>query len=258
MPGSELPSQEEQSRTPHHWVELLRAGKPVFGLFPADKTPETARRLASDEEADFVFYDLEHGPFDVAAMKVFLGSLAGRPMVTRLPPIRDGFAEAAVQAKQLVEAGIDGVVFPHVENRAQAEHAVRSVRQETGAALVILIVEDRIGVQNAREIVATPGVDVVIPGPGDLRRAYDGDAVAVEKSIQTVLAACKESRVVCGITAGAEDVEKRLEQGFCFIIGTGRAAIAVGRRAAKGIEERPASANQPSPSDFGGASTKKE
>jgi 2-keto-3-deoxy-L-rhamnonate aldolase RhmA len=100
------------------------------------------------------------------------------------------------------------------------------------AAPSILIIEDRIGVGNAREIVSTPGVDIVFPGPGDLRRAYDGDAAAVENAIQTVLSACKEFSVVCGITAGADDIEKRLKEGFRVFIVVNLDALPLGRRAA--------------------------
>jgi 2-keto-3-deoxy-L-rhamnonate aldolase RhmA len=101
-----------------------------------------------------------------------------------------------------------------------------------GSPVSILIIEDRIGVENASETVSTPGLEIVFPGPGDLRRAYDGDAAAVERAIQTVLAACKENGVVCGITAGPQDIEKRLKEGFRVIIVTAPEALAIGRRAA--------------------------
>ena len=102
----------------------------------------------------------------------------------------------------------------------------------TGGVVNILIIEDQVGIANAREIVGTPGVNVAIPGPGDLRRAYEGDMEAVENAIQTVLAACKEFDVACGITAGVDDIGERLEQGFRLIIVTQPEALAVGLRAA--------------------------
>ena len=58
------------------------------------------------------------------------------------------------------------------------------------------------------------------------------DAEAVESAIQTVLAACKEFDVPCGITAGVDDIAERLEQGFRVIIVTQPEALAAGRRAA--------------------------
>ena len=78
----------------------------------------------------------------------------------------------------------------------------------------MLIVEDREAVEVVDEIVSTPGVSVVFAGPGDLRRAYEGDMEAVESAIQTVLAACTEHRVPCGITAGVDDIAERLSRAF--------------------------------------------
>jgi 2-keto-3-deoxy-L-rhamnonate aldolase RhmA len=80
--------------------------------------------------------------------------------------------------------------------------------------------------------VATRGVSVVFAGPGDLRRAYEGDMEAVENAIQTVLAACLAHDVPCGITAGVADIAERIEQGFRVFIVTDAEAIPVGRAAA--------------------------
>jgi 2-keto-3-deoxy-L-rhamnonate aldolase RhmA len=211
----------------------LDDGKPVFGAFSGEKTAENAKKLASNPDLDFVFYDMETGPFDVEGMRGFMSALGARALATRLPPIGEGQEQARSNAKRLIEAGVATVVFPHVEDRAQAELAVAAMKsagpKETPS---ILIIEDRVGVANAKDIVSTPGVDIVFPGPGDLRRAYDGDLVAVEKAIQTVLSACKEFQVVCGITAGPADIEERLNQGFRVFIVTNLDALSIGRRAA--------------------------
>jgi len=101
-----------------------------------------------------------------------------------------------------------------------------------GDVLNVLLIEDVHAVDRADEIVSAAGAGVVIPGPGDLRRAYEGDMEAVEGAIQKVLASCLEFDVACGITAGADDVAARIEQGFRFFIMTDPAAVAVGRAAA--------------------------
>jgi len=224
--GAQDPSKENPIRT------LLGSGKAVFGAFSGEKTKENAAKLSGDNQLDFVFYDMETGPFDVAGMRDFMASLGSRPIATRLPPIREGREAAREHAKLLLEAGVSVVVFPHVEDRAQAAFAVSSIGSGPNSAPSILIIEDRVGVGNARDIVSTPGVDIVFPGPGDLRRAYDGDAVAIESAIQSVLSACKEFGVVCGITAGPSDIEKRLKEGFRVFIVTNPDALPIGRRAA--------------------------
>ena len=235
----------EQSGASNAVIELLAGGDAVFGIFSGEHTAEGGMLMAANRETDFVFYSLESGPFDIPAMQGYMrgmsdasGDRGTHPVALRIPPIRDGRDAARDRVKQGLEAGASTIVFPHVENAEEAALAVRFMGDGNwpgnGAGRVanVLLIEDQVGIRNAREIVSTPGVSVVIPGPGDLRRAYDRDMEAVENAIQTVLAACKEFDVACGITAGPDDIAERLEQGFRMIIVTSPDALAVGRRAA--------------------------
>lgn len=195
------------------------------------------------------------------------GASNPHPAALRIPPIRDGRDEARERTAAGLDAGAYAIVFPHVETADEARHAVASMRPARagglrpppspeaarvfgvspeeyearadlwplagdGELVSMILIEDRVGVENASEIVAAPGVGVAFPGPGDLRRAYDGDAEAVEAAIQTVLAACLEAGVPCGITAGPDDIAGRIEQGFRVFIVTSPEALPVGRAAA--------------------------
>lgn len=227
-------------------AELLASGQPVFGIFSGDHTPEQGARMAALREADFIFYSLEDGPFDIPAMRAYIQAMrdaarqAGvepRPVLLRVPPITDTAATRR-QVQQGLEAGADGIVFPHVSTPEQARAAVEVMGQDVwtadsqGRRVSVAIVEDQEGIANAAQILPVPGLSVVIPGPGDLRRAYDGDMQAVENAIQTVLAGCQQNGVACGITAGVDDIGTRLQQGFRMIIVTEPEALAAGRQAA--------------------------
>ena len=218
-------------------VQLLANGEAVFGVF--------SRSYEVDGATDFLFYSLESGPFDIPGMHAFIqskrdsaGGAETHPLVLRIPPIREGHDAARDHVQQGLAAGAASIVFPHVETVEEAELAVHAMGAESwpgnagGTLINMLLIEDQVGVQNARAIVGAAGVSVVFPGPGDLRRAYDSDMEAVENAIQTVLAACKEFNVACGVTAGVEDIAARLEQGFRVIIVTDPAALVVGREAA--------------------------
>lgn len=226
-------------------VELLASGQPVFGIFSGDHTAEQGTVMAQNRETDFVFYSLESGPFDLPTMRVYMdamaensGANAPAPFALRIPPIRDGEDVARQRISQALEAGVDALVFPHMESAEQATAAVAGMGTNVwpgdpdGVHVNMLIVEDQVGVGNVRAIAGTEGVSVVFAGPGDLRRAYDGDMEAVEHAIQTVLAACKAFDVPCGITAGVDDIAERLDQGFRVIIVTEPEALAVGKQAA--------------------------
>lgn len=223
-------------------VELLSSGQPVFGIFSGEHTPGQGARMARNREADFVFYSLESGPFDIPAMEAYMegmregaGEYAPQPVALRIPPIRDGADSARARARAGLAAGAHSIVYPHVESVEEAELAVGTLGEAAwpgnadGNLVNILLIEDRIGIERAAEIVRTPGVSVVIPGPGDLRRAYEGDMEAVEAAIQTVLAECLATGVACGITAGPDDIGERLDQGFRFFIVTSPEALTVGR-----------------------------
>ena len=225
-------------------IELLESDQVVFGTFSGEHTPEGGRLMAQNEDADFVFYSLESGPFDLDAMESYMEALeeastsAPPPLALRIPPIRDDREAAIDRTRSGLAAGATAIVYPHVETVEDVALVTQAVgdrlwpTQADGDVLSVLLLEDQIAVERAREIASAPGAGVVIPGPGDLRRAYEGDMEAVEAAIQTVLAACLEFDVPCGITAGVDDIGTRIEQGFRFFIVTEPEAIAVGRAAA--------------------------
>jgi len=100
-----------------------------------------------------------------------------------------------------------------------------------GELISWVIVESHAGLENVREIAAVPGIGVLWPGAGTLRRLFSTtdesgnrvlDEEGWENAIQTVLAACKEFDVPCGYPANADDIELRMEQGFgVFVMGWG-------------------------------------
>lgn len=222
-------------------IELLAAGQAVFGMFAPEQSAEGGRAAAANHDTDFVFYSLEEGPWDIPTMELFMAGMTEasgdrRPhaVTLRIPPIRDDRGAVRAHVEDGMATGVQGIVFPHVESAEDVEKAVDSMGDRlwpvnpSGDVLNVILIEDEAGIGRAHEIVGAPGVGVAIPGPGDLRRAYEGDMEAVEAAIQTVLAACKELSVPCGITAGVDDVVERLEQGFRMIIVTQPEALRVG------------------------------
>ncbi len=238
--GSDPPGASTEPTAP--LVQLLADGHVLFGVFSGDRTAEQGAAMGRNRELDFVFYSLESGPFDIMTTKVYMSGVAEgsapdppHPIVLRVPAIRDGVEAAEANVAEALEAGVASIVFPHVESAEEAAVAVSVMGERLwpgnpdGDLVNILIIEDRVGVERADEIVGTEGVSIVFPGPGDLRRAYEGDMEAVEGAIQTVLAACQRHGVPCGITAGVDDIEERIGQGFRVFIVSDPAAVTVGR-----------------------------
>jgi 2-keto-3-deoxy-L-rhamnonate aldolase RhmA len=191
-----------------------------------------------------------------------------RPLMTRLPIFHDDPAAARARTAEVLNLGVHAVVFPDMESREEAEQAIAAMRyapagvrpDETGDAPArwglapheyrkkadvypinragelasVFIIESEKGIANSREITRVRPT-IAFPGPGTLRRVYQGDMAKVEQAIQTQLASCKEFDVPCGITANAKDVEKRIREGFRVVIIYDRdyaETIAVARAAA--------------------------
>ncbi len=223
--------------------ELLASGEVVFGLFSGEQTSEGGDTMGRIAETDFVFYSLETGPFDMDAMASYMEGMEAaseelgvepHPVILRVPPIHLDTAQAREHVRLGLENGAAGLVYPHVVDADEAALSSEYLGDRLwptnpdGDLINVVLIEDQEGIGNAMDIVGTPGVSVAIPGPGDLRRAYEGDMEAVEEAIQTVLAACLELDVACGITAGVEDIGERIDQGFRFFIVTQPAALAAG------------------------------
>ncbi len=223
-------------------ARLLSEGRAVFGRFAGPKSREGGIEWMGVERADFQLYSMESGPWDIATMTEYMSgmveaggesALADFPVIVRTPAIHADEEAIAGKVEEAMAAGAAGITFPHVTT---GEEAARSVdllgapwpADPTSETINILIVEDQEGIANVREIMATPGLSVVFAGPGDLRRAYEGDMEQVEAAIQAVLAACLEFEVACGVTAGVDDIAERLDQGFRVIIVTEPEAIEVG------------------------------
>ncbi len=226
-------------------IALLEDGLPVFGMFAPEMSESGGQAAAANQDTDFIFYSLESGPWDIPTMETFIASMGAaageedaHPVTLRIPPVRDDRARAVANMVEGLGAGVDGLVLPHVETVDDVAAAVEAAGDRLwplhadGDVLTVILIEDQAGIERARDLVSAPGVGVAIPGPGDLARAYDRDMEAVEAAIQTVLAACKEFDVPCGITAGPDDIAMRLEQGFRMIIVTQAEALGVGLAAA--------------------------
>lgn len=123
-------------------IRLLEERKPVFGTFAA---PEPAAATAvRDVGYDAVVFEAEHKPWDAPVLKDALQYLLDRrqvheagtlsPPVTpvvRIPP--NGDENSQWHAKQALDLGAYGVVWPHVDTVEAARNAVASCRYPSTA-----------------------------------------------------------------------------------------------------------------------------
>ena len=172
----------------------IKSGERLAGTFVKIPSHEVVEVLAQTG-LDFICLDAEHGAFDRARMDACLavGRALDFPVLVR---VGAGTPQDILQA---LDAGAVGIVVPHVDSVEKAEQIALASRYGPGgrgfaggtrwgdfgehnmAALVarsnaetvvIVQIEEVVGVEAAAGIAAVPGVDALFLGPADLSLNY--------------------------------------------------------------------------------------
>ena len=118
-------------------IRHLEQGKNTFVSFASAEVGYAA--TAATEPYDGLVFEMEHGPYDIATLRHCLQYLLNRrqiaesgslaPAVTpmvRIPP--NGAEMNQWVAKQVLDSGVYGIVWPHVSTVEEARNAVASCR----------------------------------------------------------------------------------------------------------------------------------
>ncbi|HEY6434090.1 MAG TPA: aldolase/citrate lyase family protein [Acetobacteraceae bacterium] len=118
-------------------IRALEAGSPAFVPFTSAEIGNALTFSAS--KCDGVVFEMEHNPYDVKALRDCLQYMLNRrqiagsgsiaPAVTpfvRIPP--NGGEQSQWIAKQVLDVGVYGVVWPHVSTIEDARSAVAACR----------------------------------------------------------------------------------------------------------------------------------
>lgn len=178
---------------------------------------------------DYVWIDTEHAALDRQSV---LGHLMGARASGTCGLVRIPWNDP-IMAKPFLDIGADGIIFPMVCSRQEAEKAVASCAYPPkgcrgfgpnramrygltpqdeycgldGEQVVKLLqIEHTIGVQNAEEILEVPGIDGIIIGAQDLSASlgkigqiYDRE---VDRNIEQIIGACRKRGISVGISCG--------------------------------------------------------
>ena len=127
-------------------VRLLDEDKVAFGVTVDARADPVA--LSANDDIDFVFFDMEHGPYDVSALRTWMQWLvnpaaiaatgdvmAGKAVIVRIPATGRELDQNIWMVKQVLDVGARGIIFPTVETAEQALMAIRAMRypQRLGA-----------------------------------------------------------------------------------------------------------------------------
>ena len=228
------PLYAQEAASVNHVVEQLQQGRPAIGTFTRTARPEIDFAVIDEQYGDF---DIEGVREAVIAIRAGVAGADGAPAITpvvRIPLSARDAPEAVV--KQVLDAGVLGVMFPDIETRAQAMAAVSSMRvaratgtdvwplDPSGKLVAMLQIETLAGIQNLDEILDVPGIGVIFLGPTDLAASAGEEgpnALRVDALVHQVLEACLARNIPCGypiVARTPEDAERetarRLAEGF--------------------------------------------
>ena len=131
-------SAQSQPRHLNPVIEKLAAGKPFFGVQTGDLSLENARSLAR-ADIDYVYLEMEHGPMDFEGLHHFTVGMIDKATILKKGNAQPNVAifarfapygreQAQWFVKQALDIGLMGVIFNGIDNREQAQLAVRNMR----------------------------------------------------------------------------------------------------------------------------------
>ncbi len=197
--------------------------------------------------SDAVIVDLEHGAVDYGSAHAMMAALQGTDCA---PLVRITEIDEA-QVKRVLDLGAEGIVFPLVRTAADAKRAVASLRYPPngtrgfgpfiahlhhGTALpayqatvephlvCCLLVETQDAVDNIEDIVAVPGIDLLIPAQFDLTTdlgiSGQFDHPDYLEALTKIEAAAKAAHIPLGQAALNKDqAEAAFARGYRLIAG---------------------------------------
>src|SRR5438874_13631371 len=216
--------------------KLWREKTPTFGAIATIPSIQTVQIMA--QSLDWIIVDLEHGPIDLSSAQARIVATSGTPCV---PMVRIAANEPWL-AKAPMDIGALGINFPMICSREDAEKAVRSVRYPPkgdrlwgpfhapfrwGVSMAdymatadddmicMITIEHIEAVERIDEIMAVPGIDLAVIGPGDLATSVDKRGRIDDPEVQALMASAEDGILRRGVPIGG--VGRTAEQAYMLI-----------------------------------------
>jgi 2-keto-3-deoxy-L-rhamnonate aldolase RhmA len=220
----------------------LEAGEIVLGVTITTPSMEAAA-LAATLGFDFLWVEMEHSPITLETLRSIVLATRALPaaVFARVPVIE------LWTAKRVMDQGVSGVIFPFGSTPERARMAAVACRYPPGGKrgsgaglatftwpepedyfdssdknmMTVVVIEEKLAVDNIDEIAATPGIDVLFIGTSDLSFSLGlrgrQDEPLLDENIEKIVAAGKRHGKFLGRPAGSPElVAKYREQGFQF------------------------------------------
>jgi 4-hydroxy-2-oxoheptanedioate aldolase len=226
--------------------QMWRDKRPTFGAIATIPSVQTVQIMAN--ALDWIIVDLEHGPIDLTMAHAMVVATAGTPCVP-LARIADNQPHLA---KAPMDIGALGINFPMICSAEDAARAVRSVRYPPAgerlwgpfhapfrwglsmndymaaaddAMICMITIEHVTAVEEIDEIMAVPGIDLAVIGPGDLATSIGKHGKPDDRDVVALMRRAEEGILKSGVPIGG--VARTAEQANAMI-ARGYLALALG------------------------------
>jgi len=218
----------------------LKAGEQACGLWMTIESP-IVTELLSTLGFDYFVFDTEHSPLDIYQSQTLMQAMRDEGTT----PIVRVWWNDLVAIKRALDIGAYGVVVPWVNNKEQAEMAVKACRYApTGLRgcgprrarlfdpdyyetveqelLIIAQIETREAVKNIEDILSVDGIDVSYIGPADLSASHGHLGNMSHPEVQEAIDRVYDASVAAGVATGVhmgsgKTIMDRVEKGYNFI-----------------------------------------
>lgn len=221
----------------------LRAGKPAICV-KTNLTDPKAVEIMGLVKFDCVWLCTEHIPSDWSVLENQIRAAKLHDMDSLVRVSKGSYSDTI----RPLEADATGVMVPHVFTGDEARGVVKTTRfmpvgrrpvdggnidgefclvspteyaaHANREKFVIVQIEDHEAMEQADEICAVPGIDIVFFGPGDyshsIGRLGEMGHPDVVKARRRVAAACRKHGRWAGVPASTQSVKELMDEGFLF------------------------------------------
>jgi 2-keto-3-deoxy-L-rhamnonate aldolase RhmA len=219
----------------------LKEGEQLYGTWITVESPMMTEMMSS-LGFDYFVVDTEHAPLDILMAQTLMQAM--RPDTKTTPIVRVWWNDL-VAIKRALDIGAYGILIPWVNNKEEAELAVKATRYapkglrgcgprrarmfdpdyyETAdkEIMVVVQIETKEAVTNIEDICSVDGVDVAYIGPADLSASYgylgNQSHPEVQKAIDIVFDACRSAGIGAGIhEASGSTIQERMKKGYNLV-----------------------------------------
>jgi 2-dehydro-3-deoxyglucarate aldolase/4-hydroxy-2-oxoheptanedioate aldolase len=193
----------------------------------------TVTEICAKASFDFLVFDMEHAPLGIQDITPHLLALKGEKTFSIVRILWN----EPFYAKQVLDVGAPGIMFPWILTREDAERAVSScfyppkgirgfgprraswyglenetyIERADEEVFCVLQIEHIRAVENLEDILSVPHIDAIFVGPWDLSGSLgilgQMSHPRLEETIDTIIATARTRGVLVGIAAGLDPQE---------------------------------------------------